>query len=303
MIMFGGGTPTKPYGIEAYSIAVPEHPVSLSFLGAPTLGWFNTENIQITGTTLFAIATSNNSLNALDISVPAAPAVIVGGNLPLGGIPFDHALSPSGTIAVVAQVTGAGLRVVDVSVPSAMAILASVPDVYYGVDTSLWPLVVVTSTTGAGSIRVYDLTVPAAPVLVGSLALSTGVRRLVVDPTTNVAYVATTTGQRIFVVDLSTPSAPALLSTILCSVAGDDTPLHLTTSAGRTILLVPMNAQTVSPGRIQTFDVTNPAVPVFLRGLELGQVIYDLTVNGNVTYVSNRGNPQELMVIESSSIL
>jgi hypothetical protein len=304
LIMFGlGGNPSKPYGIESYSLANPDVPSPLSFLGAPTLPWFNTEALKITGTTLFAVATSNSSLNALDISNPSAPATILGGNLALGGTPFDLALNPSGTIAIVAETTGAGLRVVDISNPSAMSILASVPNSYFGVDTTLWPLVVVTSNTAPGQIRVYDLTIPAAPTLVGSLNLSTAVRRLVVDEDTQIAYVAVNGGQVIYVVDLTTPTAPVLLATIPCSIAGDDTPLHLSTYGGRKILFAPLNSQSFNPGRIQTFDVTVPSNPTFLRGVDMGQIIYDLSPVGDRVYVSNRGGAQEIFTLPIESLI
>ncbi len=307
VVNFGaGGSPNKPYGIEAYSLANPRAPSRISFTGAPTFPWFNVESIVFSGTTMFAVANSNNSLNAVNVAVPAAPAVI-GAGLALGSNTFDLAISPSTPHVIVPQSAAPGLRVVDVTVPAAMVIVSTTAGSYLGADTSLWPLVVVTEIA-TGQLRVYDMTIPAAPVLVGSLALSTNIRRLVVDPTTHVAYVATTAatagaplggGQVIYVVNLAVPAAPALLATIPCAVAGDDTPLRLATFAGRRILSVPMNSQSFNPGRLQTFDVTTPAAPTFLHAVDVGQVVYDAILGAQFTYVANRGGAQELLVLDT----
>ena len=65
------------------------------------------------------------------------------------------------------------------------------------------------------------------------------------------------------------------------------------------MLVVPLNSQSFSPARIETFDVTTPSAPTFILGLELAQVVYDVMVRGSVTYVGNRGGAQELLVIDS----
>lgn len=308
LVNFGaGGTPNKVYGIEAYSLANPLAPARLSFTGSPTFSWFNVEQIRFRATTLFAIATSNNSIQAVNITNPAAPTQI-GAGLVLAAAPFDFDLSADQLTAVVACNPG-GLRAVDVTTPAAMAALSTVAGSFMGVDTSLWPLVVVTESA-TGQLRIYDYTVPAAPVLVGSVVLpvtvaTTGLRRVVVDTATNTAFVAvtgggpSTGGQAIYVVNIAVPSAPALIATIPCAVAGDDTPISLVFANNRRVLVVPLNSQSFSPSRIETFDVTSPSAPTFLMGLELGQIVYDVLVRGAVTYAGNRGGAQELFVIES----
>ena len=308
LVNFGsGGTPSKAYGIEAYSLANPNAPMRLSYTGSPTFSWFNVEQIRFRGTTLFALATSTNSIQAVNTSNPAAPTQI-GAGLVLAATPFDFDLSADQITAVVACNAG-GLRAVDVTNPAAMAAIGTVAGTFLGVDTSLWPLVVVTENA-TGQLRIYDYTVPAAPVLVGSVPIpvtlaTTGVRRLVVDTTTNTAFVAVTGGgpvtggQTIYVVNIAVPAAPAIIATIPCAVAGDDTSLSVVSANGRRVLVVPLNSQSFSPGRIETFDVTTPSAPKFLMGLDLGQVIYDVLVLGPVSYVSNRGGAQELLVVDS----
>lgn len=308
VVNFGaGGTPNKVYGIEAYSLANPLAPARLSFTGSPTFTWFSVEQIRFRATTLFALATSNNSIQAVDITNPAAPTQI-GAGLVLAATPIDFDLSANQLTAVVAC-NAAGLRAVDITNPAAMAALGTVAGTFLGVDTSLWPLVVVTEAA-TGQLRIYDYTVPAAPVLVGSVVLpvtvaTTGLRRVVVDTTTNTAFVAvtgggpTTGGQAVYVVNIAVPAAPVLIATIPCAVAGDDTPLSVVTASGRRVLIVPLNSQSFSPARIETFDVSTPSTPKFLMGLELAQIIYDVVVRGAVTYVGNRGGAQELLVIDS----
>lgn len=309
LVNFGaGGTPNKVYGIEAYSLANPLAPTRLSFTGSPTFAWFNVEQIRFRATTMFAIATSTNSIQAVDITSPAAPTQI-GAGLVLAATPVDFALSADQLTAVVACSAG-GLRAVDITTPAAMVALGGVvAGTFLGVDTSLWPLVIVTESA-TGQLRIYDYTAPAAPVLVGSVALpvtvaTTGLRRVVVDTTTNTAFVAVTGGgpltggQAIYAVNIAVPAAPVLVATIPCAVAGDDTPISIVSASGKRVLVVPLNSQSFSPARIETFDVTTPSSPKFLRGLDLGQVVYDVMVLGAVTYASNRGGAQELLVLDS----
>jgi hypothetical protein len=322
LVCFGaGGTPSKPYRVECYSVATPGSPALISSTGTPTFTWFNVYQIRfgapLNPTVMFATAGGPGpagQIVSVNCAVPAAPVTIMGLSLGGGGanLPFDMDIEPSGTYAVIAQV-GIGLRLVDVSVPAAMAIVSTAAGTTgcISVDASLWPFVVMGDST-LGTLRIIDYTVPAVPVAVGSVALSTSVRRVLVDTTTNIAYVQTNGtpnglptggGQCIYVVDVSVPAAPVRIATIPFSngSGADDLPLHLMTVAGKRILMSGCGSTT--PGRIQTFDVTVPASPKPILMLDLAQNCFDATKIGDYLYVSNRQGAQELITVGAHALM
>lgn len=304
VVNFGAdGSPSKPYGLECYDIATdPAHPKRLSFTGSPSFVWFTVEDIQVAGATLFAVANGPlpQTLRAVDISVPSAPTNL--GSINLDGQVYSLALSPSGTTAIVAQSAGSGLRVVDVTLPGAMAILASVAGSFIAVDTTLWPYVLASNIT-TGRLEVYDLTVLATPVLVGFLALSANIRRMVVDAARRIVYLATTTSQVIYVIGIGNVMAPVLVTTIPCSIAGDDTPIRLTSWGEKTLLVVPMNAQDFNPASLWVFDVADVSVPVLAQVFVYGNILFDCLVVGDYAYLCNRGGGQELVAVTADTVL
>ena len=308
MACFGsGGSPSKPYRIEAYDITTdPARPKLLSSTGSPTFAWFNVEQLVFRGTVMFAAAHPVVSgIYAVDISNPIAPANL--GSYAGGAPSYDLALSSDGNTAALPLSSGAGgVAFVNVTNPAAMALLSTVgaPNAFVSVETSLWPIVYATDIT-TGTLRIYDATVPAAPLTLGTLAIDTNIRRMVADGPNKKLYIASTTDQLIYVVDIANNAAPTLLTTIPCGIFGDDTPVHLSLSVvgGRTILLVPMGGQDVNPGSIQSFDVTVPASPKFLRNFYVGQNVSDAQTVGSYIYASNRGGAQELITIQSSMLL
>ena len=308
MVCFGsGGSPSKPYRIEAYDITTdPARPKLLSSTGSPTFAWFNVEQLVFRGTVMFAAAHPVVSgIYAVDISNPIAPANL--GSYAGGAPSYDLALSSDGNTAALPLSSGAGgVAFVNVTNPAAMALLSTVgaPNAFVSVETSLWPIVYATDIT-TGTLRIYDATVPAAPLTLGTLAIDTNIRRMVADGPNKKLYIASTTDQLIYVVDITNNAAPTLLTTIPCGIFGDDTPVHLSLSVvgGRTILLVPMGGQDVNPGSIQSFDVTVPASPKFLRNFYVGQNMSDAQAVGPYIYASNRGGAQELITFQSSMLL
>ena len=310
MICFGaGGSPNKPYRIEAYDITTdPSHPALISSTGSPTFAWFNVEQLVFRGTTMFAAAHPVvNGIYAVDTTNPAAPTNLGSYAGGAGTTSYDLALSANGNTAVLPLNGGAGgLAFVDVTAPGAMALLTTVgaPNSFVSVVTSLWPIVYAADIT-SGTLRIYDATVPAAPTALGTLNIDTNIRRMVVDAVHQKLFIASTTDQLIYVVDIANNAAPTLVTTIPCGIFGDDTSIHMRLSVigGRTILLVPMSAQDANPGAIQSFDVTVATSPKFLRNFYLGQNMSDAQAVGPYIYASNRGGAQELITFQSSMLL
>lgn len=315
LVCFGaGGAPNKPYRIECYSLANPAAPALVSSTGTPTFPWFNVYQLRFVGTTLFAAAGGPSAqVVAVNTTVPSAPVTISSIAMAgAGNFPFDLAIEPGNTWAIAAC-NALGLQAINVSNPAAMVLGSLVPGNFSSVDTTLWPYVVATNTT-TGKLDVYDYTVPAAPVLVSSsVVLAQAIRRVVVDPTTSVAYLQTNGnptgtptggGQVIYILDCSAlPAAPALLATLPFSngSGADDLPAHLFTFAGRRILMSGCGSTT--PGRIQTFDVTAPAAPVPLFALDLAQNCFDAFPLGDHVYVSNRQGAQELITVKLGALV
>ena len=304
MVDFGsGGNPSKVYGLECFDVTTdPSHPARVSFTGSPTFAWFNVEQIRFVGVTLFALSNDGaaRALHSVDTTNPLLPTNI--SSVAMDGTCLDFDINPAGTIAVVAQSAGSGLRIVDISNPAAMVIVASVAGQFSAVDATNYPTVWVSNVL-TGQLQAYDLTVPAVPTLLGSLALSTNIRRMIIDGATNVAYVATTVSQVIYSVNIATPAAPALLATFPCSIGGDDTPIRLVTApGGQKLLVAPMNLYDSSPASVWTIDVSSPASPKFFRALLTSSGTFDCIIQNGFAYIANRLEAQELVTVYARAL-
>jgi hypothetical protein len=54
------------------------------------------------------------------------------------------------------------------------------------------------------------------------------------------------------------------------------------------------------PGRIETWDVTNPAAPFRRKLTEFAQTLFYLVIANGRYYVGNRGGEQELLTVDPS---
>jgi hypothetical protein len=333
LICFGtGGTPSKPYGVEVYDVTTdPSAPRRLLFWSASTPApvgpviWYNAYVIKFVGTTMFlvnggymvgATPTVANQFRAVDTTIPTAPANVGLLTMPVAGAanaPFDFGISSDKLTACIACQGTGGLVFADITNPAAMTEFAGArvtqallpASQWAGVDTSLWPYVVA-SDYGNGVLRIYDATnvrTNVPPTLIGSLPLNTGIRRVTVDPITRIAYVQLKTTQQIAVVDLATNiAAPTVFSYIpFPGATSDELVPRIVHRAGRVLMISCTSC--ASPGRVETWDVTVPAAPTFVRYLESAQSLFDLAIGpGDYTYVSNRGGEQELVAINTNAL-
>ncbi|MGH2569912.1 MAG: LVIVD repeat-containing protein, partial [bacterium] len=125
--------------------------------------------------------------------------------------------------------------------------------------------------TMPGRLEIFDVAVPGAPSLLGSMDFPPPVVVLDVVVHGHVAYVATSHG--VWLLDVGDPSAPVQLSTF------DGRPLYGTTSVAvqETVMYVG-----VGPDRILTVDVSDPSAPG-----EIGE--YDTNAN-DVLHMSADGD-------------
>ncbi len=324
MVDFGnGGFPSKQYGIECFDITTnPLKPTRKGFMGQaggnptnPTVAWFNVEQIKFVGAMMFATANANGSaspnLVSIDTTNPAAPVVNQVFNLGASatGSIYDLAISADGTKAGVPQAGTGGLKIVDISTPTAMSVLGSVSgggQQFVSVDGTYWTgptPYLLTCEISLGQFRIYDVTNPAAPALTGSLALSTGIRRMVVDQANNLVYIVPSATQVVYIVDISNKAAPALIGSLsfLAGTAGDDVPIRIATlPGGKRVLVVPTVGS--GQGRITLFDLTVPTAPVYIASVSVAPNPFDCLIMGSYAYVSNRAGAQELLVIPTNTL-
>ena len=327
MIDFGtGGAPSKLAGLDSYDITTnPLAPVRLgSWLNTLGAAFFNTYQMRFRGTVGFFVAAglapaaASNRLWAVDCSAPALP-VVLGFGLTAGTaaqFPFDLALSSDSLTAAVGCEGAFGLQFWNITAPGAMVQYAAttVPALTVnGLDAASWPTLFVTDGV-TGTLRAYDCSTVTAniapPPLLGTLALSAGVRRVTVDPVRNLAYVVMKTEQQVVIVDITTPAAMVVLSRIPIGVGTSDEvqPVFFTYTppGGVAINVLLQCTSCTSPGRIETWDVTVPASPKIIKQSESGQNLFyaDITKLAlGALYASNRNGEQELLTLDPSFLL
>ncbi len=123
---------------------------------------------------LVVVADQPAGLILVDVSSPAAPAVI--GSLSLGPDPITQVIAPNerstggAPPAVVAIVSGrGGLQAVDVSVPTSPVVTSPIPAAGRLTGAAMWGHRIYAASGGV--LRVFDLTDPGRPVLVGESTL------------------------------------------------------------------------------------------------------------------------------------
>ena len=329
-IDFGnGGSPSKPYGFEVYDITTnPAAPARVGYwlqnVGGSAPAWFNVYVIKFVGTTMFATVNGNgpsNALKSVDTTNPAAPTNL--GSLALPGVCQDLAISTDNLTAISPGNGVGGLNFSDISNPAALAAFAGAAvtqailptSSWYGVDAQLWPILF-TTDYGNGFLRVYDCTnvrTNVPPTLIGSLnfasapvgtslASPTGIRKLTLDPLTNLLYVVNQSGQYVSIVNVATPATPVFVSTFPFGCGGSSELKPRILHTGGKVLFV-MCTGASGPGRIEVWDVTVPATPTRVRFYEGMQALFDIIPNATYSYVSNRGGEQELVTLLTETLL
>lgn len=293
------------------------------------LGPYNIYQMRFRGTTCFlsaggvstnGTASAGNRLWAVDTTNPAAVTLLGPGFLQFSTVgtqyPYDFDLGNGGNTAIVGFVGTGGIAFVNVTNPAAMTLLpATIPGITVGgINAAQWPIVWI-SDHASGTLRSYDCSaVPTggAAVLLGTSAagvLSTGASRVTIDTVRNLAYVCDTGGgvlgpvQGLAIFGIANPAAPTLISRIPAAVGGSSELQPVTydytnpnTGVVSHMLLVCCGAS--SPGRIETWDVSNPISPALVKVMEAAQALFYAVFANGMLYVGNRGGEQELLVID-----
>jgi len=235
------------------------HIVDVSNPLSPQLrGTFDTpgdaQDVRVYGNLAF-VADGPSGLQIVDVETPAAPRFIGS----LGNIGTARGVDVAGNLAVVAN--GTGLRLIDVSTPSHPTSIASLNLPGDAQD------VVVRGATAyvadyTGSLQIVNISVPAAPVVVGSTPTVTGGIISDVAVSGNFAFAAD-----IFfvngvpIVDVTTPSNP--VPRAILNFSGDSTGLGVAAD-GSYVYLVGDDRR-LYIGQYRSDDVT-PPTPIILPG-------------------------------------
>lgn len=142
------------------------------------------------------------------------------------------------------------------------------------------------SSTNSGGLLVFDLTDPAAPLLVGSLATSVGLAGLELEGSH--AYVGAA-GQGLMVIDISVPSAPRVVGAVDTAHGGEEE------------LAILNNIAYLGGAAV---DVSVPEHPVFRYAIEIPGTFRTVSSTGKLFTVTNGtsgkygGWPAELYYID-----
>jgi len=152
---------TLGVGIEIFDISDPYNPVSVGSTPYPG----NRLDIAVAGD--YAYTTSGDGLEVIDVQDPKNPFVV--GSVGTPGNAWR--VAASGDFAYVADYDS-GLVVVDVSVDSLPTIVGGIKFTHRVDDVAIQGHYAYLSSFS--TMRIVDITTPAAPVLVGTLSFSGG---------------------------------------------------------------------------------------------------------------------------------
>ncbi|MDP2789799.1 MAG: hypothetical protein Q8O51_01590 [bacterium] len=144
---------------------------------------------------------------------------------------------------------------------------------------------------GTPDFAVINITNPASPTLVGSLALAGIPRNIVVSG--NYAYIASSdNAQELKVINVTNPAAPVQVGSYNASGNSDANGVFM---LGTTVYLV--RTFLAADPEFVIVNVANPAAPVLLGTAQLSDTSNEVYVQGTAAYVVSNSNTQELQVV------
>ena len=273
------------------------------------------------------VASTEFGISTVDVSNPRNP-VAIGGAIP----PFDgEELAVSGSLGV-APVSGVGMEVFDLSTPSAPRLVGSLsaPVIHVALaGQTAYVAMVVSGNPAHVDLGVVNLTIPAAPSMIGRITLGPQVEKMRVVG--SLLYVAAGSGG-LQIVDVSSPTSPRILGAASISghayavtVAGNFAYVAANTAIAAVNVAVPTapvvvgtlgataaNAAAVvstrlyvlDGGLLKIIDVSNPAAPRLLSTTD-GFASVALAVSGTQAFLASPSSipPPEggLYVLDVSS--
>lgn len=246
-------------GIRVFEDLNPALPV---FLGA--FDWFGgATSMAVMGDLAFLVSTRR--MQIIDVTNPRAVETLGRLRIP-GDSDFGFGVDVNGSVACVA--TDSVFATIDVTNPAAPVQLAQIggsqfTDVVAHGDTAF--------VIGASFFKIFDISIPATPSLIGSVNLSAAPISLQISG--SLAFVAAYFGG-LKIIDFSDPSSPAVVGE--ASVGG---------SQGVAVSGQYAYLTSTTGGGVYVYNVANPSMPVGVGGLEMLGSPYGITVVGNHAYM------------------
>lgn len=303
VICFGtGGVPSKPPRFETYDIGTdPANPVLLASIVSNPAGQNLQYDLEKVGNYVLVCmrgTAPGGGLMAYDVSSPSAP--FIANNARTGGAnsqAFDLAVRPDQQIVAMPFINVIfQIMFVDISALPAMSYVGTpIAGSFASVAFSAGGGHLYATDFAAGFLRTYDVTDINAPVLVNSVAMTTGIRQVRRDG--NLLYVTDRTPNTCSIFSLANPAAPAFLSAFPLPCNDETQPV---TPVGNLFL---SGSSDTNPGALYAYDVSTNTRPRLLRrplysdGGVATETLFDAAIsdNGEYWYASNRGGLQEII--------
>jgi hypothetical protein len=271
-------------GMQVVDVSHPASPRTLGFMG----GTFRAGTMAGQYAYLAETISGNPatvSLDVVDLTTPASPAVV--GSVNLGAVGVSG-LKAVGSLVYVAAGSG-GLKVIDASSPPNPRVIGSLTFAYGASNLTIngsYAYVAAGST-----IYVVNISTPSAPRTVGSLA-GTAASALAASQ----GRLYTISATQLSMMDITSPTAPRLLATSNSYGAqGLD-------ASGNTVLLAtPTGDPVAEVGGLYIVDTTLPATPVLLQDLYNGFDDVSISVDGGLAVVA--ANSLGMRIVDVSNPL
>ena len=281
----GSSLDYQDWGLQIIDVSNPSSPSLAGFYSGVS------GKVLVIGN--YAYIGGGSSLNIIDISNPTSPTLI--GTYDSGSL-WDFDIS--GKYAYITRGTD-GISIVDISDPTSLSLVGTYDEPYFRENTIRLSgkFAYVNSrvqTNGNNYFRIFDVSNPASPLLVGSHRYGSFMSDPIadIDISGKYAYLAETDG-RLIIYDVSNPSSPSLISSI---------------SAGFSLLGVQVSGNYAyisslygedGGGWLRVMDISNPASPIIIGSYYADDYFtgyaYGVFVSGKYAYLAE-GNTGLLIV-------
>jgi hypothetical protein len=212
----------------------------------------------------FYTATNTGKLYVVNVSNPASLSITGVVQPFVNSQMFDVDINDSETYAYLANTVGKGLLVIDITNKNSPSFVTNVGFAAGGVRTR-GDYVYITKYDSSTAFRIYDVSTPSSPTLVGSVGGFNFPVPIELHPTDDVAYVGGYNTGNLYAVDVSDPSNPVVHGNV--TITGDSQPNFgsINFDNDNQIMIV-----STLNGYVTLLSIIDPLNPVILCTYNLG---------------------------------